>query len=228
MSTLTCADVRDLACELALDVLDGGERAAVLTHLETCAACRADVASLTRAADELLLLVPEVEPRPGFEDRVLARLDAAAAAPVVPPPRPARRRPRRLLLAAAAALVLLAMTATLALRDRSTGPVAAAPAARMITVRGQDVGNVTVGPGATTVRVAIPDWKGLVRSYGGTVDGSYWVLVRRAGGAEDRHLLPSDQRQPWTIAVGGGAGAVRSVSVVDAAGTVWCTAHLTA
>ena len=74
---LTCAEVRELAPELALGILGGAERAEVVLHVNGCARCQAYVAELTEAADALPLLVPEVEPPAGFE---------AARAP------PARRR----------------------------------------------------------------------------------------------------------------------------------------
>src|SRR4030095_8366149 len=53
----TCAATArgGLPAEPALALLDGDERAAALTHLQTCPACRDEVASLARAADELLL-----------------------------------------------------------------------------------------------------------------------------------------------------------------------------
>jgi anti-sigma-K factor RskA len=110
VSTLTCAAVRELAAELALDVLDGDERAAALAHLQTCAECRDEVASLTRAGDELFLLVPEATPAPGFEQRVLDRLaepggPSRARGPVLP--RRAQRRRRLLAAAAALAAVVL-------------------------------------------------------------------------------------------------------------------------
>lgn len=227
MSALTCAAVRDAACELALDILDGDERAAALAHLETCAACREEVASLTRAADELLLLVREVEPVPGLDERVLARLGEA----VSPPAMAARRSPhglRRAMLAAAAVVLVLAMAGTLALRARPASQEAVGRTAAMRTVSGQVVGDVTLGPDPGAVRVSIPDWVGLVRTYRGTVAGPYWLMVERAGGAHDLHRLPSAEERPWTIAAGADPGTVRSVSVVDDKGTVWCSARFSA
>jgi Putative zinc-finger len=98
-----CDQVRELAPELALGIAEGEERAAALRHLSGCAGCRQLVSELSSVGDELLLLAPAKEPPPGFESRVLGRLDQ--------PPR--RRRlqllaPRWRWVAVAAAVVLAA------------------------------------------------------------------------------------------------------------------------
>src|SRR5690606_34746160 len=61
----TCAEVRELAPDIALGLLTGEERAAALAHLERCGACRAEVVGLAGAADEVLLLAPGATPPPG-------------------------------------------------------------------------------------------------------------------------------------------------------------------
>ena len=76
MSILTCAEVRELAPELALGILGGAERAEVVLHVNGCARCQAYVAELTEAADLLPQLVPEAEPPAGFEARTLRRFGA--------------------------------------------------------------------------------------------------------------------------------------------------------
>jgi hypothetical protein len=239
VSTVSCTTVREAAAELALDLLDGDERAAALAHLETCPACRDEVASLTRAADELLLLAPEAEPDPGLEATVLARVgELADPAPAAEPAAPVvvaidsrrPRRGRRRLLAAAAAVVLVAAAATVALAGRAggPGPAAAAPVASMRTAAtGQVVGSVRLARAGDDAVVSIPDWVGLVRRYGGAVGATYWLQVRTTGGDHDLHRLPPADQRPWHIALGADPGTVRSVSVVDDAGTVWCTARFT-
>ncbi|HEY8525836.1 MAG TPA: zf-HC2 domain-containing protein [Acidimicrobiales bacterium] len=79
MTPPTCDQMRELAPDLALGLLTGAERAAALDHLEGCAACRAEVASLTDVGEAVLALAPEVEPPPGFTARVLDRIAAARA-----------------------------------------------------------------------------------------------------------------------------------------------------
>lgn len=100
--SLTCAQLEDLAAELALGTISGAERAAALDHLAGCAPCRNLVDQLARAADSLLLLAPETEPPPGFESRVLSRMRVAAS-PVIS--LASRRRRRALVGVAAVALV---------------------------------------------------------------------------------------------------------------------------
>jgi hypothetical protein len=97
-----CAQVRELAPELALGIAEGDERAAALRHLSGCAACRRLVSELSAVGDELLLLAPAAEPPPGFESRVLGRLAEPAR------PRAIRLPPWRRWAAVAAAAVLAA------------------------------------------------------------------------------------------------------------------------
>ncbi|MGH2657936.1 MAG: hypothetical protein ACRDIZ_14795 [Actinomycetota bacterium] len=88
-----------MAAELAMGVATGVERGRALSHLEGCHECRAFVAGLADARDELLLLAPEREPAAGFESRVLTHL--------IRPARPARWR-RILSLSVAASLAAAA------------------------------------------------------------------------------------------------------------------------
>lgn len=94
----TCEAVRELAPEVALGIASGEERAAVLAHVAGCAPCSQHLVELSRAADALLALAPELPPPPDLERRVLARLG-----------RP--RRLPRVALAAAALLAALALGA---------------------------------------------------------------------------------------------------------------------
>jgi hypothetical protein len=71
MSALSCAQARDLAPEVALGVLGGGDRAEVLLHMDRCPACRAHINELAETVDALALLAPEAEPPTGFEKRML-------------------------------------------------------------------------------------------------------------------------------------------------------------
>ena len=121
MSVLTCADVRDLAPELALGILGGAERAEVVLHVNRCARCQASVAELAEAADAIPQLVPDAEPPPGFEARVLHRLGAD------------RRRTRRRWVASAAAVAaaatIVSITAVRVIESGgSTSTTVAAPA----------------------------------------------------------------------------------------------------
>jgi hypothetical protein len=103
MTALGCADVREKAPELALDVLSGPERAAALEHVSECAACRSLLAEFTEAVDVVPFLAAEAEPPVGFRDRVVQQMTS-----------PPRRSRRRLPAVAAAAAVTVAVVVTAA------------------------------------------------------------------------------------------------------------------
>lgn len=186
-----CPEVRELLPELATGALAGDDRALALGHVGACAACRRELAALSRAADAVLLLAPPVEPPPGFEGRVLARLDTG------PPPGRRRRRSLlpgalrpRLAIAFALAVVVAAGAGAQAVRwqteadrelarqYRQTLDVADGrylKAIRMTTVDGQPAGTAFLYQGN-------PSWL-LVTVYAAPVDGAYDVLVIDRGGA---------------------------------------------
>jgi hypothetical protein len=110
---MTCEETRRLAAELALDVVDGAERAQALRHLAECADCRRAVKDLSEVADELLMVAPEREPPAGFESRVVGRLGLRSA--------PARRgrRVRGVLIALGSAAVAAVVTLALVMNATS-------------------------------------------------------------------------------------------------------------
>jgi hypothetical protein len=99
--TERCQEIREMAPELALGIVEGEERGRALEHLADCPDCRRRVDELTEVADELLMLAPHREPPVGFESGVLRKVLPAA-------PRPKRRRRLRLVFAPAAAAVAAA------------------------------------------------------------------------------------------------------------------------
>jgi anti-sigma-K factor RskA len=154
LNEMGCAEFDDAAAELALGVLTGRERARALAHLDWCDACRENVRQLTVTGEELVGLLPAIEPPAGFETRVMERLGLGAPAPA-PAPAPARQlsparrfgrnlagwvaggwmgsgwmgragigRPRRLLAAAAAAAVIVAGLGGWGLRAATSSPPA--------------------------------------------------------------------------------------------------------
>ena len=90
VNEMGCAEFADAAAELALGVLTGRERARALAHLDQCEACRENVRQLTVTGEELVGLLPAIEPPAGFETRVMERLGLGTPAPA-PSPAPARR-----------------------------------------------------------------------------------------------------------------------------------------
>jgi len=98
MTDARCEQIRQLAAELALGVVNGEERARALEHLADCPGCRQEVDRLAAVADGLLLLAPNREVPIGFESRTLERMR---------PERPRRRGRRALVPALATATALL-------------------------------------------------------------------------------------------------------------------------
>jgi hypothetical protein len=222
-----CALVRELAEELALDLVTGEERVAALAHLEECHSCRVEVAELTEAADSILLLAPSAAPDPGFADRVLTRIGAPAPGDGVVPLRPrqgsTRRRPAVL---AAAAVVLLVLLAAAAVAPLTQQPALAA-VADMRAANDEVVGRVALVDGdGMRVEMDLPGWDALVRSY--EQPGSqYWLDLDLDDGARHRVALEPDGDGTWTVPVGVDAADVAAVAISGDDGRVWCRAVLT-
>ena len=161
VNEMGCAEFDDVSAELALGVLTGRERARALAHLDWCDTCRENVRQLTVTGEELVGLLPAIEPPAGFETRVMERLGLGTPAPA--PARqlsPARRagrklagrklagrmgsagagRPRRLLAAAAVAVaVILAGLGGWNLHTATSTPLSSAA---LLTASHQTVGKV--------------------------------------------------------------------------------------
>jgi hypothetical protein len=114
---MDCDEFSPLTAELALGVLAGRERADAIAHLERCDDCRETVRQLAMTGEELVQLLPAVEPPPGFETRVMNRIGAGVSSDTPVPsdsrgrhrrrlPRPGR--PRRVLAVAAVAVAVVA------------------------------------------------------------------------------------------------------------------------
>lgn len=95
-----CVAVRQLLPEVALGIAPVEDQARVADHVRSCAGCRGELAALSAVADDVMALVPPVEPPSGFESAVIAAL----------PDVPRRRGPGRWVraLRAAAVIVLVA------------------------------------------------------------------------------------------------------------------------
>jgi putative zinc finger protein len=162
VNEMGCAEFADAAAELALGVLTGRERAQALAHLDQCEACRENVRQLTVTGEELVGLLPAIEPPAGFETRVMERLGLGAPAPAPVPVRrvsPARRfrlklagwvggggvsYPRRMLAGVAvAAAVIVAGLGGWGLHAATSSP-AASPlsSAALLTASHQTAGKI--------------------------------------------------------------------------------------
>jgi predicted anti-sigma-YlaC factor YlaD len=217
MSGFTCADMREVAPELALGVLGGAERAEAFAHVESCGSCRAVVSDLTDAAETLPLIAREAEPPPGFEGRVVAALGGR------------RRRIRFrwaavLAATAAAAAIISIVTVRVVDRGRDDGPAASVAAsgvwsAPMIDAQGTDVGWAFVSDGR-------PAAVGISVSYA-LPSGTYTIESVRGDGAtlDVGTLTVSDGQGAWAGTVPTAKGDLIVVRLLDAGGNVVCTAN---
>ena len=72
-----CDAYADDLAELALGVLTGRARAQALSHVDSCPRCAEDLEQLSRVADTVVQVAPEVEPPVGFEVRLFERMGVA-------------------------------------------------------------------------------------------------------------------------------------------------------
>jgi anti-sigma factor RsiW len=227
--TIECAEVRDLAPEMALGSLDGAVRADVLVHIAHCPACRTEVRELADVVDGLAALGPVVEPPPALAERVLAaiRTESATAAPAAAPIR--RRRWRTVQLAAAAVVAaLLGVAGTLAVvaSRHSPSPSAVALNARTLQVVPMIGGDEHQVGEAYVSRGADP-WVLVNVTYG--LDGNGYRLVGVDGAGQVVDIGPmrslTQGRWAWAGRVDQAASLVE-LRIVDASGGVACRAGL--
>jgi hypothetical protein len=212
MSALTCAQVRELAPELALGVLGGAERAEAIAHVNECARCQAYVLELTEAADALPLLAPEAEPPRGFEARVLADLRSG--------PRRLRRRWVASVAAVAAAVAVLSVTTVRVIESNDATPtpttqVASAPVAvAMVGASGGAAGWAYVTD-QRSVAVSV--------SYG-VESGTYRVRVTSPSGTEEvlGALTVDGGHGSWTGSSTHPIASGSTIALIDHGGTEMC------
>ena len=213
-----CAALRADAAELALGTLDASARGDALAHVAACAACRAHVRELTEVVDRLLAVAPQAEPPPGFESGVIERIAAEQASVG-----PRRRGPSRLVLAAAAAVLLLVGSVAgfvLAALGAEEGDNLASSV--MITPGGEAVGEVwRYGDGDAALFVSVPAWAD-IEGEGGP---RYALRLELDDGdtLEVGDFGLGDGTSSWGTTTEVEAESIRSVSVVDDTGRVWCT-----
>lgn len=227
MNTMSCDELREIAPEVALDLLTGAERAAALAHLEECQPCRAEVASLATTADALLAVAPAVEPPAGFTEGVLRQLGEQTS-----PPRPANVHalPRRVLaLAAAAAIAIIAIAGVVTFSgDRATSTEAA-------TIRsgaGVVVGRATVSDAnPEMVALDMRGWTDMLRAYGAEGARSADLVVTDRDGTRHTVTIPVEERAEWTATFAvpgiGEASSVSSIAIRGRDGALWCAATFT-
>jgi hypothetical protein len=129
----------EAGAELALNALTGRERAQALEHLQHCHRCRAQIGAMALTSDDLLRLLPDTPPPPGFTSRVTSQLGR-------PGRPPDRSHPRVILAAVAVAVMLVAGGLTgwgLRVAPRQSSPsVPALRTAALIAPTHQQLGKV--------------------------------------------------------------------------------------
>jgi hypothetical protein len=213
-----CAEVRELAPELALGIVGGPERAEALQHASECGPCRSLVGELAEAADALPLLAAEAEPPPGFEERVLAALKA--------PRRRNRRRIAALVAVTVAAATIVSIVGVRVVESvQETNRIVSAASdvrsAQMNGANGLDVGNVFVSNGTpSSVVVNVNYW---------VPSGNYRIEFRT--GSTDKRLggmSIHDGRGSWGGVAALPGGAAGSIVLVGTDGAVVCEARIPA
>ena len=219
MRTLECAELIDLAPELAAGNLCGEERAAAIAHLDSCPSCQQVVNSFTTVTDRLLLLTRRVEPPAGFERRVLAAIPTELTGTR------RRARPRRTwatLIAAAALLLTFAAGGLLIDRGFSGEPAFAA--AEMRTATGDVVGQVFLHDAApASLFMALPGWVDQIEQYGPS-NTNYSVRIETSDGRSTSQPVMLRDDASWATTLDLDIDTVTNVAVVDGDGYVWCYA----
>ena len=213
---MDCSEAGSMLDELALDVLPGDRRAALLNHLEECPECRRLLDELSETSDALLLAGLVAAPPPGFEKRVLERIHT--------PPVRARAQSRfRLFAAAAAAVVLLAVGGVAGVQFRRSDEGDSGHDFRtvqLISTDGSAIGDVStyLGP---------PAWV-FMRLDRGLPNGTYQCVLD----ADDGHTVPigrlwaSSGHGAWGERVRLDLRHAKSARLLDSNGATVATAGL--
>lgn len=213
MSPIGCAELQELGPELALGVLTGEERAEALLHVADCARCQAFVDELAKTADQLSLLVGDIEPPAGFGRRVHQAIDR---------PRRVARWRRAALVATTAAAAAIASVAIVRVVDANDDGRLVAPGLRTVSMTGWDgheVGHVAVTGGSPAdLAVFVADY---------VVPDAVYVLefVRddRVDAVKVGEIEVVEGRGMWHGRVASARGTLR---MVDDDGLTLCRARL--
>ncbi|HVW32012.1 MAG TPA: zf-HC2 domain-containing protein [Acidimicrobiia bacterium] len=244
---MDCSEATTMLDELALDVLPGDQRAAVLAHVGECPQCRALLDELSETADALLLAAPAVTPPAGFEDRLLDRIGEASRTPSTPVHpagsaspagsahqvtelragarrRGERRRPApspvRVLAVAAVAAALLGLAGVVGHGiGSSAGGGHELATARLISADGTDLGDVVTYDGD-------PHWF-FMRVEGAVPDGVYSCVLDTDDGktVPIGKLWTSHGHGGWGEAVSVDPGHVKTARIVGPDGATVATAR---
>lgn len=219
--SLSCDNVRDLAAELALDALPGDERAAVLAHLDGCPACREHVDALSRAADDLLLALPEED----VPELLSARLHRS-----VPPPSatsssdvvPGARTRWRMITAAAAAIVIIVTGALLVTSRSSDAPPEGVGDFALLATGGSNQDGA-IG----LVTITDTPWFTMTVD-GATGTGMFSCVLSLEGGEREEigKFSVTDGQGEWEKELDVSPERIEAADLVDTSGAVVATAQI--
>ncbi len=216
-----CEECRDDLAALALGTLGGRDRAAVVSHLEHCGTCAAELDRLAAAGDELVVLLPPATPPDGFAERTLSRLHTESQATGRAPTAPRRWR---VVVAVAAAVVVLALGVgfgALAANGGGSGPTTSSSAASLVSATGAH-GSAVVSPatgGLLFVTLADGLAASRVTCAVTLADGTHHVV--------GRYTLYGGYGT-WAVPLPADRSPVRSLVLTDAAGNTVATADFPA
>jgi hypothetical protein len=115
-----CLDVRERLAEHAVGTLPPEDGREVERHIEWCAGCRKEADELAAAAAVVGLTLPQAEPPPPLEDRVVARVRSVAGPPGHRRARSSRALRTTTVIAAVVGLVGMGLAGGLLARQQST------------------------------------------------------------------------------------------------------------
>jgi anti-sigma factor RsiW len=218
-----CDTYSDQLTELALGVLTGRERAQALSHVESCRRCADELEQLSRAADTVVQVAPEVEPPMGFEVRLFEKMGVSDA-------RRRRFRPSHW-IPAAAAVAAAAVALGLGLTLPSSGPTATAQEHRQRPQGAHVISAPLMQDGVSVGRVATfggdTPWMSMMlddEAVHGTVS---CVVVTDDG--RTHHVgtfVAREGYSTWASPLSVNPKDIRTAEVVSPGGTVVATATL--
>ncbi len=216
-----CDAYADDLAELALGVLTGRARAQALSHVESCPRCAEDLEQLSRVADTVVQVAPDVEPPMGFEVRLFERMGVAHVSRPRHRIRPSHWVPAAVAAAAAALALGLGLTLT-----SSPVPTATAP-----VHHGKVTSADLVENGAAVGRVVAfggnQPWMSMMLA-DSTARGTVSCIVVTADGVTHRvgTFVAQKGYGAWIAPLHVNPADIRTAEVVSPSGTVIATASL--
>jgi Putative zinc-finger len=230
-----CDEYGDELAQLALGVLNGRERAHVLSHVESCPRCAEELEILSRTADTVLQAAPDMEPPLGFEVRLFERMGVSDA---VPSRRRLRRvrgvRPSRwvpLAVGVAAAALVLGIGLSVASSPSTSPQQAAAPTTTSPSPSHQVVTAALVSDGKTVGHVMTfggdKPWLSMMLDDSSAHGTVRCVVVTEDGRVHTVGTFESHEGYgAWMAPLHVNPDTVRTAEVESPSGTVIATATL--